>query len=1127
MKKKQFLIVSRLAMIWKSKLFSTMRLTMLALLLTVFQSFAVSMYAQSTKLNLNMKNVAIKQVLNSIEEQTNFFFLYNGKLIDVDQKITVAVNNQDIRDALNQVLAGTAINYEIVDRQILLSNQETKTGQSKQIKIEGKVLDTNNVPLPGVAVVVKGTTNGMVTDFDGNFSFASVPSDATLVFSFVGMRMQEIAVAGRTTLKVVMQEEAIGLEEVVAVGYGIGKKLTLTGAVSSINSEQIKAVSTENISTNLAGKIPGLRITQRTGEPGAYSTALDIRGYGTPLVVIDGQERDVSDFVRLNPADVDQISVIKDASAAVYGVKAANGVILVTTKKGAVGKPSINYSGSYILSTPINMPETCSAYDYASLLTQSQVIGGATPTFSSEDLQKYKDGTLPSTDWYSVLAHKYTTRQTNNINVSGGTDRIKYFTSIGSIDENGIWKSDAMDYKRYNLRSSVTGKITDNLEAEVSIEGMLDQRNQPNFAAQGGFEQMWMHELPTTPVYANNNPDYLEAGPLGSNAFARLSSRCGYVKTENKSIQVISTLNYKVPFIAGLSAKFMYGYYSNDIWNKTWRQKVPLYSYDAASGTYNNWISENDPSRLTGESTYFKRTTTLLQLNYDKVFNDKHSIKASLVYEDRHNENDNLRASKEFSINLDQFFAGLNNPTVTSSNITENANKSFIGKLNYDYLSKYILEFGFNYGGSSKFPKGERWGFFPYTSVGWRISEEEFFKNNFPAITNLKLRGSWGLMGDDAASSFQFLTGYTYPSGNYVSNGKVVSGLGFKGIPNPNITWYTTNNKNIGIDATIRDGLINLQLDLFRRDRSGLLATRALTIPGTVGANLPQENLNKDMREGFEFVIGHSEKRGDFKYDVSFNITYTRGQNTYLERTPDANSYLNWRNNMTDRWTNIYYGYNYIGQFQSQEELNNSPVQDSQGNRTLLPGDLKYEDVNKDGLITSLDQVPIARGEIPDMNLGLNLLIRYKQFDLNMFFMGAANYMHSRVWYFRGPLPWNRNSLSIFTDNWHHENIYDVNSPWIPGRFPAARTQGTPPSNSWDSDFWLEDAQYIRLKNLELGYNFDKSLVSRLSIQNLRVYVSGFNLLTLCKMKDVDPEILADTSYPIMRDVTFGVNVSF
>jgi len=563
-----------------------------------------------------------------------------------------------------------------------------------------------------------------------------------------------------------------------------------------------------------------------------------------------------------------------------------------------------------------------------------------------------------------------------------------------------------------------------------------------------------------------------------------------------------------------------------ELFAKKWAKKFDMHNYDPITEKYTLVNSFNSPSNMRGDYINLQRTTLLGQLSYDKVFG-QNNVNATLIFEERHEGNDNIYGTKEFTIDVDQFFAGnAANSTLSSTGIYENANQNIIGKFNYNYASKYLFEFGFNYGGSSKFPKGERWGFFPYASAGWKISDESFFKNNIPLISGLKIRGSWGQMGDDGASTYQFLTGYNYPSGNYVFNNVSVSGLGFRGMPNPNITWFTITTKNIGMDLDIEKGLFTVQFDLFRRDRSGLLATRVLTIPGTVGANLPQENLDKDSRTGYEVILGHTKQFSDFRYSISGNLTYTRAKKTYVERSPDANSYLNWRNNSVDRWDNITWGYKLLGQFQSQEEINNSPLQDELGNTTLRPGDLKYEDINNDGQITSLDQYPIARGPIPDLNFGLDATLNYRQWDLFFLFQGAKNfnYVYSRQ--LTNPVVWaGRNPLGMFMDRWHHEDIYDVNSPWVPGFYPSS---GYPVSVSWVSTFWRPDGSYLRLKNIECGYTFKESILSRIGVQDLRLYVSGFNILTWTKIKNVDPEAISnDGIYPINMSFNFGIDLTF
>lgn len=1002
--------------------------------------------------------------------------------------------------------------------------------QQKQVR--GKITDSNTgEPLIGATVMVKGTTVGAITDVSGEYSINVTDESATLVFSYIGYTSMELPISGRTIIDVKLDTELTGLDEVIVIGFGTTKKVSLTGSVAAVGSKDIKAVSTTNLSTQLAGRLPGFRVTQRSGEPGAFTTAFDIRGMGTPLIVINGVVSSVDDFVRLNPNDIDQISILKDASAAIYGVQAANGVVLITTKRGELGKPKISFTTSHSISQYMRLPKVMNAYEWASLKTQYEVqYAKTTPTYSPEDLQDLKDGTVKGTDWYKTVARNFSNSSKYNLSVSGGSDRISYYSSLGASTEVGMWKSGDLNYRQFSIRSVVDAKITDNLDVGLNVEGVLANRNETAFTVNNSYETLFWHALPITTVYANNNPDYLSYTTDGLHPVAMTTADIGgYRKNNRNSFNGIFTLNYNVPFIKGLNAKVIGGYYNLSSFQKNYIQGFKMYSYNELTDEYTNTISKNVPTTMSGNYTPSYRTSLDLQLNYEKTILDNHNLRATLVYEDRFDNTDNLNASKQFALDIDQFYAGLSNPLVTSNAniIASNNNQAIIGRLNYDYSGKYLVEIGFNYGGSSKFPAGKRWGFFPYTNFAWRMSNEEFFKNALQFITDFKLRGSWGILGDDAASRFQFITGYDYPGTNAILGGINVSGLGFRAIPNMNITWYTSTTKNIGFDASVKRGLLSFSVDYFRRDRDGLLANPIATIPGIVGATLSQQNLNADRTEGFEFVLGSNRRVGDFSYDISTNITYTRSKFTKLERIPDGNSYANWKNNSEGRWSNITWGYNYIGQFQDQDDLNNSPIQDGRGNTTLLPGCYKYEDVNGDGIIDGNDQVPIGRGRIPDLNYALSARFTYKSFDVNLLFQGASNFNFTWGGLNRGPLPWGRNSLRVFTDCWHHEDIYDATSPWVPGRFAPANTMWSNRSNHYVSQFWMENAAYLRLKNLEIGYTLNPTIASRLHIDSLRVYVNGFNLLTLSKMKDWDPELARDTNYPLTRDFTFGLNVTF
>ena len=1014
----------------------------------------------------------------------------------------------------------------------------TDTEFQQQV-VTGKVTDSQTgEAMPGVNIQVKGITIGAITDAGGKYSLSVTDRNATLVFSFIGYIDQEIPLNGKTTLDVALVSEVTGLDEVVVVGYGTTKKVNLTGSLSSVDTKVIKSISSTNIVTGLAGKLPGLRVLQRTNEPGAFNTTFDIRGYGTPLIVVDGIVR--NDFTRFNNDEIESITVLKDATAAVYGVQAANGVILVTTKKGAIGKPVITYNTSYEFQKITNnqgQQDVGSSYDFAVLTTEMQIYQGTNPsatTYSPEDLQKFKDGTYPAgTDWLGLIYRKYANSMKHNLNITGGNERIKYFTSLGYNNDLGIFKTGDLNYQQYNVRSSVTGKITDNLSAQLNIDGIYSNKNGTSYTADQVFHYTRMNK-PIYPVYANNTAPYLQDLEYPYHPLACIDKDIsGYTKTVGKTFQANFSLDYNFKMISGLSAKFMLGFYNNDQFTKTWRKKFSVYTYDSLNDLYKVTGIQNSPSNLEGDFYPLRRTTVLGQLNYEKSFLQKHNVKASLVFESRHENTDDLWAKKEFAIDVDQFFAGVaQNAQVNSGNINsiyENANQNFIGRFNYDYSGKYLVEFGYNYGGSSKFPKGKRWGFFPYISAGWRLSDENFIKDNLDFVTNLKLRGSYGQMGDDNASTYQFMTGYNYPSGNYIFNNVLMPGLGFRGMPNPNITWFTVTTKNIGVDLSLFNDLLMFQLDIFQRDRSGLLATRALTIPASVGASLPQENLNKDRRKGFELVVGHRNKVGTLSYGVSANVTYTRGMPTYVERTPDGNSYLNWRNNTTNRWDNMVWGYKYIGQFQTVDEIMSSPLQDQQGNKTLMPGDLKYEDMNKDGILSSLDMIPICRSETPDVNYSLNIDLTWKKFDLNLYFQGASNFNRAYGGYLATPLRWGRNSIKAFNNRWHHEDIYDVNSPWVPGYYPPTGGIALVPSDTWASTYWRPDAAFLRFKSAELGYSFESSLLKKVNIQNLRIYVSGFNIYTFTKLKYLDPEMRSSTGegYPITRDTNFGLTVTF
>lgn len=1092
-------------------------------------------------LSLDLQGVTLSESFSAIKNQTDFSFIYDQGLVDNAPPVNLQVQNQSLESVLLSLAASHQLSFKQVDNRISVKVAKRNIPEKAlvvEVTVSGTVVDNNGEPIPGVTVSVPGTTIGTATDLDGKYSLL-IPQGSTLVFSFIGFETQTIEAGDQSVIDITLNEDMASLDEVVVVGYGEQSKVRVTGSVSSVKSKDIELIRAPDLISGLAGRLPGLRVKQNSSEPGSFSSSFDIRGYGDPLIIVDGMVMENRDFSRMNPTTIESISILKDASAAVFGVKAANGVVLVETKKGELGKPTVSYSGNYGLVEFTQTPEPMTAYQFAVFSTEIELNQGRGPnetTFRSEDLLNFQEGTRTGTNWYDLVTREYSTQQTHNVNVSGGSDKIRYFTSFGYVDDDGMWKSGDLNYKKYNLNANVIGQISDNLEMQLNINGMMDHKNEPGAPAFipggiGGIYFSLFMQDPTVPIYANNTEPYYSDTYDGQHPYAITNADIGgYRKTNSRTFQGTYTLNYEVPFINGLSATARYGYYNLESYQKTWKPIYRMYRYEELSDTYINSATKNDPINLTGDYITLQRSNLMGQFNYETSILDMHNINATLIYEERMEKNDNLWAKSEFDANVDQFFAGTNNQQVTSNNIYETRTRSIISRMTYDYSLKYLVEAGFNYGGSSLFPKQTRWGFFPYVSAGWNVSQEEFFKNSVPIITTFKLRGSWGQMGDDGAAAFQFLQGYNYPSGNYIFGGQVVPGLGFKGLPNPNITWSTVTSKNIGFELGLERGLINFEFDLFQRDRAGLLATRALTLPGTVGVNLPQENLNEDMTRGFELVLGHSNNVGDFDYFISSNLTYTQTQATHVERSTDHNSYLNWRNNTNNRNINISWGYEVLGQFQNYEEILNSPLQGdlNQGNRFLYPGDIKYRDINNDGIINDMDVVPIGKGIVPQINFGLSGGLNYRQFDLNFLFQGGAGYNYvNGFWYDQGLLWLGRNGLDKFYDRWHRENLYDLDSEWIPGRFPSAYSGGNGRGNRAPSEFWVSDAKYLRLKNLEIGYTVNSSLLSKAGINNIRFYLSGTNLLTFTGLKDVDPERGDQLTYPITRMYNFGINVQF
>jgi TonB-linked SusC/RagA family outer membrane protein len=1030
--------------------------------------------------------------------------------------------------------------------------------QQQEITVAGTVTSSDEgslMPLPGVNVVIKGTSRGTTTDADGKYTLLA-NSDAVLVFSFIGYTPQEITVASRSTVDVVMVQDIQQLGEVVVIAYGTQKKEALTGAVSAVTSKEITTTKNENVQNMLTGKVPGLRVRQNSSEPGQFNTSIDIRGFGTPLIVIDGVPRD--NMARLDPEDIESISVVKDGTAATFGSRAANGVILVTTKKGTkTGEPSISYSGNMTWQRPSNYPNLVGAADWMTLYNEIQKHNvdnsAGTPKYTQEDIDAYRNGTKQSTDWKSAVMRKTAPQTQHNLSATGGNDKITYFTSFGYQYQGSFFQTDAMNYKKYTLRSNISAKVSKNIKLDLNLAGLSDDRKASPYGSNDILRAMWLQH-PMDQVYYNE--DAKQYGMMDWNTILNPvammdKSLVGQNDYQSKWFQSIASLTYDIPQVEGLSVKALYNfdYTIND--NKEYTKAFTLY---LPTGTpYQANIQSKGNSRTS--RYYYSKNANLwrLQLAFERQFGN-HYVNVMNLMESSQYTSDNFYAQRYGVLPSSQIFAGIpDNQNASQSTAPTSlynfGNIASVGRATYNFKNKYLAEFSYRYEGSSRFAPNHRYGFFPAVSAGWRISSEPFWTNSaLSVINNLKLRGSYGVTGDDQnALASQFVTGYQYPvtgagigrtglPAGYIFGNSFTPASASTGLANPSIFWVQAKTINIGVDADARNGLFGATIEVFQRDRSRLLGYRTQSLPGIVGAALPQENLNSDQNRGFEIELRHTNRIGDITYQVKGNVSYTMIRTKYYEMAQAGNSYLNWRNNINDRNNNIWWGYSGDGRMTNWNDIYYNPVYINRGS---VPGDYQYQDWNHDGYISDLDVHPLANnGQIPLVNYGVTISAQWKGLDLSMLWQGAGKkYVIAREFLYQ-PLWSNTNALSDFMDRWHpadpNADPYDPATQWVGGNYGYT---GTSPNSL--SDFNIQNAAYVRLKSIELGYTLPKSILSRAGLQNVRIYANAYNLLTFTKLRYLDPEFYTtnDTSkagltdlgynYPLNKTFSIGLNAKF
>ena len=1005
--------------------------------------------------------------------------------------------------------------------------------------ITGKVIDNASEPIIGASIQSSVVGKGTISNMNGDFSI-EVPVGTELTISFLGYRTQKIKVSDMRSLVIKLLEDTQALDEVVVVGYGVQKKESLTGAISNIKNDEIIKTKATSLAQSLEGKVSGLKIRQNDGEPGQFRSDINIRGLGTPLFIIDGIVRDgANEFQRLNPDDIESISFLKDGTAAIYGMNSANGAIIVTTKKGYKGKAKISLSANWGWSKPTNIPRMANAAQYMELRNDAAILGEGNPLVTKEELELWKTGAsgYASTDLYDHVIKNSSIQQQYTLSLQGGSDIVSYFGSFSYASDEGLLKSGDLRYEKFTFRSNTDIKIAKGLTAGVNLAGRYDKTSQPWNSFYEIFKQTRVN-VPTVPAYANNNPDYLATQSMGINPIALADAdMTGYHYYYNKNFQSTFTLKYEVPFVQGLSIQGQLGYDYNHNKHKGLRKKFSTYTYAIETDEYME-NEYNNPSMIQVNNNEASRLDMQAQISYNRLFNDTHNVSATLVYERRQEKSDWSNIERKFDLlTYDEVdYAGLKD-AVSGGMSNEQAFISYVGRFNYDYKGRYLLELGFRNDGSYRYAPGSRWAFFPMGSIGWRLSEEKFLKEKLGFLDNLKIRASYGESGQDAGDPFQYVSGYNLNVGIYEFNdGTTTSGISAPSITNTNLTWYKAKLLDIGFDLSIFKGLFSLEFDLYQRKRSGLLATRVVSLPNTFGSQLPQENLNSDLTRGIDITLGHTNKIRNFSYSVKANMNLARTRMEHVERGPFTSSMDRWRNQSSGRWNDFTWGYQTNGQFQTTEEIKYAPVQDGElGNSKELPGDYRYVDANGDGIIDDNDRMPLFWSGTPLIHYGFNLEASWKNFDIYALLQGAGMYtvqfseVYAEVLWSKGA-----NTPAYFYDRWRKEDPYNPNSKWVAGKWPATRLIQDTGAMYKESNIWRRDASYLRLKTLELGYTLPDSILRKSGISNIRFYINGYNLLTFCDsfVKAFDPEKVegsysAGMNYPLTKSFNIGFTANF
>ena len=1151
------------------------KLAILFIFILSMQSFANG-YGQGN-ISLRLENSQLKKVFKAIEAEGYFRFVYKDAILPKDQLISIRVKDAQVEEVLEKVLEKTGLSYHKLSDNLIVITKESPLEPARTflaVKIGGKVTNDKGEPLKGVSVVEKGTNNGTVTGEDGSYTLQVTSPNATLVFSYIGFGNQEVSIKGKTSVDVLLLTMENSLKDIVVVGYATQKKVTVTGAVATVKGAELQKSPTVNLSNSLAGRLPGIIAIQASGEPGYDGSTIQVRGTNTignsgAMVVIDGIPDRAGGLDRINSADIETVSVLKDASAAIYGVRGANGVILITTKRGKSGKPQLSYDYNHGWAQPTRIPKLMNGPEYAEVNNELSLFNNlpadqwtdgwaafkSTGSYTRSDngvvvnapyspdyIKKTADGSdpwgHPNTDWFKGALKTWSPQVRHNLQINGGSDAVRYLASLGYLDQDGYYKNSATGYKQYDLRLNMDARVNKYIYTSIGLTAREESRFYPTQSA-GSIFRMLMRGKPTEPeIWPNGLP-----GPdieNGQNPVVITTNQTGYDKQWKDYFQTNGRVEITNPWVEGLKLTLSGALDKLITRGKKWETPWYLYFWDHATYeadgktpllTKSVRSTFTDPRLTQADENQLNVNLTGL-LSYDHTFGP-HTINILGGISKETVKDDGFSAFRRFFISsaVDQLFFGGSDQQNTGSVGYERSRMSYFGRVGYNFKEKYLLEFLWRSDGSYIFPKAKRFGFFPGVLAGWNISNEDWFNKNVSFVNYLKLRASYGQLGNDqvyyngALQEYAFAALYN-ATGTQVINNQVLKTLSETVVPNNQFTWEVARNSDVGLEGSMLNSKIFFELDYFYNRRNNMLIHPG-SVPGSSGISglLPPVNKGKLQNKGFEFRIGYNGQSGALRYSVSVNGGWAKNKILYWDEASGAPKYqLATGHSYGSNGAN-WLAYEYDGVFKDQKEIDSRSLNYTALSGTLRPGDMKFKDVGgpngtPDGKITGDDQVRLDKNRDPTFTGGITGNVSYKGFDLSILFQGASG----------GLLFFGTESGDIgnflqysYEHRWSVDHPSSVD-PRLANRGDTYYTGGGAGNNT----YYLRNSNYIRLKNIELGYTLG-DISKKAGISNFRLYVSALNLLTWDKMKIWDPESTSGNGqyYPQSRILNTGVRVTF